>query len=69
MRDMDYLGKDFISALNSAKERTSSELFKEFIDGLILVFKQQGHNRVHKKQIRAIPGYGRDGKQKLFKKA
>jgi flagellar protein FlaJ len=37
VRDMDYLGKDFISALNSAKERTSSELFKEFIDGLILV--------------------------------
>ncbi len=37
VRDMDYLGKDFISALNSAKERTSSELFKDFIDGLILV--------------------------------
>lgn len=37
VRDMDYLGKDFISALNSAKERTASELFKDFIDGLILV--------------------------------
>ncbi len=37
VRDMDYLGKDFISALKSAKERTPSELFKDFIDGLILV--------------------------------
>ncbi len=37
VRDMDYLGKDFISALTSAKERTPSELFKDFIDGLILV--------------------------------
>jgi flagellar protein FlaJ len=37
VRDMDYLGNDFISALNSAKERTPSELFKDFIDGLILV--------------------------------
>ncbi|OEU44100.1 transporter [Methanosarcina sp. Ant1] len=37
VRDMDYLGKDFISALNSAKERTPSELFKDFIDGLVLV--------------------------------
>ena len=37
VRDMDYLGKDFISALKSAKERTPSEIFKDFIDGLILV--------------------------------
>jgi len=37
VRDTDYLGKDFISALKSAKERTPSELFKDFIDGLILV--------------------------------
>lgn len=37
VRDMDYLGKDFISALNAAKERTPSERFKDFVDGLILV--------------------------------
>jgi len=37
VRDMDYLGKDFISALKEAKERTPSDLFKDFIDGLILV--------------------------------
>ncbi len=37
VRDMDYLGKDFISALKSAKDRTPSDLFKDFIDGLILV--------------------------------
>ena len=37
VRDMDYLGKDFISALKSAKERTSSDVFKDFIDGLIIV--------------------------------
>ena len=37
VRDMDYLGKDFISALKAAKERTPSERFKEFVDGLILV--------------------------------
>jgi archaeal flagellar protein FlaJ len=37
VRDMDYLGKDFVSALKSAKERTPSEIFKDFIDGLILV--------------------------------
>lgn len=36
VRDMDYLGKDFVSALKSAKERTPSEVFKDFIDGLIL---------------------------------
>lgn len=37
VRDMDYLGKDFISALEAAKERTPSEHFKDFVDGLILV--------------------------------
>jgi flagellar protein FlaJ len=37
VRDMDYLGKDFISALKAARERTPSEIFKDFIDGLILV--------------------------------
>ena len=37
VRDMDYLGKDFISALKSAKERTSSDVFKDFVDGLIIV--------------------------------
>ncbi|MCQ1534702.1 transporter [Methanosarcina sp. KYL-1] len=37
VRDMDCLGKDFISALKAAKERTPSDLFKDFIDGLILV--------------------------------
>ena len=37
VRDMDYLGKDFISALKEAKERTPSDRFKDFIDGLILV--------------------------------
>ncbi|ALK06585.1 MAG: transporter [Methanosarcina sp. 795] len=37
VRDMDYLGKDFISALNSAKERTPSDIFKDFIDGLIII--------------------------------
>lgn len=37
VRDMDYLGKDFVTALKSAKERTPSEIFKDFIDGLILV--------------------------------
>lgn len=37
VRDMDYLGKDFISALKSAKERTSSDVFKDFVDGLIVV--------------------------------
>jgi len=37
VRDMDYLGKDFISALEEAKERTPSELFKDFVEGLILV--------------------------------
>lgn len=37
VRDMDYLGKDFVTALKSAKERTPSETFKDFIDGLILV--------------------------------
>ena len=37
VRDMDYLGKDFISALKAAKERTPSERFKDFVDGLILV--------------------------------
>src|SRR5690606_5500210 len=37
VRDMDYLGKDFISALKEAKERTPSESFKDFVDGLILV--------------------------------
>lgn len=37
VRDMDYLGKDFVNALKSAKERTPSETFKDFVDGLILV--------------------------------
>jgi flagellar protein FlaJ len=37
VRDMDYMGKDFVTALKSAKERTPSESFKDFIDGLILV--------------------------------
>ena len=37
VRDMDYLGKDFVNALKSAKERTPSEVFTDFIDGLILV--------------------------------
>lgn len=37
VRDMDYLGKDFISALKEAKERTPSDRFKDFVDGLILV--------------------------------
>jgi flagellar protein FlaJ len=37
VRDMDYLGKDFISALETAKERTPSEIFKDFVDGLIIV--------------------------------
>lgn len=37
VRDMDYLGKDFISALKAAKERTPSDIFKDFIDGLIIV--------------------------------
>ena len=37
VRDMDYLGKDFISALKSAKERTPSDVFKDFIDGLIII--------------------------------
>lgn len=37
VRDMDYLGKDFISALKIAKERTPSEVFKDFADGLIVV--------------------------------
>jgi flagellar protein FlaJ len=37
VRDMDYLGKDFISALKIAKERTPSEIFKDFFDGLIIV--------------------------------
>ncbi len=37
VRDMDYLGKDFISALKAARARTPSEIFKDFIDGLILV--------------------------------
>ncbi|AKB26912.1 integral membrane protein [Methanosarcina siciliae T4/M] len=37
VRDMDYLGKDFITALKEAKERTPSERFKDFVDGLILV--------------------------------
>ena len=37
VRDMDYLGKDFIGALKNAKERTPSEIFKDFVDGLIIV--------------------------------
>jgi flagellar protein FlaJ len=37
VRDMDYLGKDFISSLKVSKERTPSEIFKDFIDGLIIV--------------------------------
>lgn len=37
VRDMDYLGKDFISALKIAKDRTPSEVFKDFVDGLIIV--------------------------------
>ncbi len=37
VRDMDYLGKDFISSLKIAKERTPSEIFKDFVDGLIIV--------------------------------
>ena len=37
VRDVDYLGKDFISALKAAKERTPSEVFKDFVDGLIIV--------------------------------
>ena len=37
VRDMDYLGKDFISALKAARARTPSEIFKDFVDGLILV--------------------------------
>ncbi len=37
VRDMDYLGKDFITALKDAKERTPSERFKDFVEGLILV--------------------------------
>ena len=37
VRDMDYLGKDFISAHNSAKERTPSDVFKDFIVGLIII--------------------------------
>ncbi len=37
VRDMDYLGKDFVSALKSAKERTPSDVFKDFIDGLIII--------------------------------
>ncbi len=37
VRDIDFLGKDYITALKSARERTPSPLFKEFIDGLILV--------------------------------
>ncbi len=37
VRDMDYLGKDFIGALKIAKDRTPSEIFKDFVDGLIIV--------------------------------
>jgi flagellar protein FlaJ len=37
VRDMDYLGMDFLTALKHAKERTPSAVFKDFIDGLILV--------------------------------
>jgi archaeal flagellar protein FlaJ len=37
VRDIDYMGKDFISALKVAKERTPSEVFKDFVDGLIIV--------------------------------
>jgi archaeal flagellar protein FlaJ len=37
VKDIDFLGKDYITALKSARERTPSPLFKEFIDGLILV--------------------------------
>lgn len=37
VRNMDYLGKDFISALKIAKDRTPSEVFKDFVDGLIIV--------------------------------
>jgi flagellar protein FlaJ len=37
VRDMDYLGNDFITALKNAKERTPSEVFKDFVDGLIII--------------------------------
>ena len=37
VRDMDYLGNDFITALKTAKERTPSEVFKDFVDGLIII--------------------------------
>lgn len=37
VRDMDYLGKDILSAIEAAKARTPSENFKEFLDGLIFV--------------------------------
>lgn len=37
VRDMDYLGKDFITSLKLAKDRTPSDIFKDFVDGLIIV--------------------------------
>ena len=37
VRDMDYLGKDILSAIETAKTRTPSENFKEFLEGLIFV--------------------------------
>lgn len=37
VRDMDYLGKDLLSAIEAAKVRTPSENFKEFLEGLSFV--------------------------------
>ena len=68
VRDMDYLGKDFISALKSAKERTPSDLFKDFIDGLILVSSSKVIIEYIKNKSEQYQNMEETGKQKLFKK-
>ncbi|MCL7411497.1 MAG: type II secretion system F family protein, partial [Methanosarcinaceae archaeon] len=37
VRDMEYLNCDLLTALKNASNRTPSEKFKDFIDGLIYI--------------------------------
>ncbi|MEA1905548.1 MAG: type II secretion system F family protein [Euryarchaeota archaeon] len=42
VKDMEYFGHDLITALQTASERTASEQFKDFLDGLISIVSSGG---------------------------
>jgi flagellar protein FlaJ len=49
VRDMSYLGQDLLTALGNATIRTSSEKYKDFIDGLVSIVSSGGDTTAYLK--------------------